>query len=108
MKEKGFTLAKARNRRYPARTITDGDYADDIALLANTPALAESLLHSVEWVAGGIGFHVNTDKTDFMCFNQRSDISTLNDSSLKLADGCVNTTVWMHHMDDDRAYGEKA
>ena len=38
MKENGFTLAKTRSRRYPARTITDADYADDIALLANTSA----------------------------------------------------------------------
>ena len=37
MKEHGFTLAKARSRKYPARTITNADYADDIALLANTP-----------------------------------------------------------------------
>ena len=30
--------------------------------------------------------HVNTDKTDFMCFNQRADISTLNGRSLKQVD----------------------
>ena len=29
---------------YPAKTITDTDYADDIALLANAPTQAESLL----------------------------------------------------------------
>ena len=60
------------------------DYADDIALLANTPAQAESLLHSLEWVVGSIGFCVNADKTEYMCFNQRGDISTLNGSSQKL------------------------
>ena len=41
MKEKGFTLAKKkkkRSRRYPAQTLTDADYIDNIALLANTPA----------------------------------------------------------------------
>ena len=38
MKENGYTLAKARSRRYPAKTITDVVYADDIALLANTHA----------------------------------------------------------------------
>ena len=43
MKENGFTLAKARSRRYPTQTITDADYADDIALLANKPTQAESL-----------------------------------------------------------------
>ena len=44
-KEIGFTLTKERSRRYPAQTITDVDYTDDIALLTNTPVPAESLLH---------------------------------------------------------------
>ena len=48
MKENVFKLAKERSRRYPAQTITNMDYADDIVLLANTPAQAESLLHSLE------------------------------------------------------------
>ena len=43
----------------PAKTITDADYADDIALLENAPAQAETLLHSLERVAAGIGLHVN-------------------------------------------------
>ena len=66
--------------------ITDTDYANDIAILANSPAQAESLLRSLEWTAAGIGLHVNIDKTECMCFNQRGDISTLNGSSLKLVD----------------------
>ena len=37
MKDNGFKLTKERSRRYSAQTITDADYADDIALLANTP-----------------------------------------------------------------------
>ena len=37
IKENGFELTKKRSRRYPAKTITDADYADNIALLANTP-----------------------------------------------------------------------
>ena len=36
MKENDFTLEKARSRWYPAQTIMDVDYADDIALLAST------------------------------------------------------------------------
>ena len=86
MKENDFRLAKNRSRRYPEQTITDADYADDIALLANTPIQAESLLHSLERVAGGIGLNGNIDKTEYMCFNQRGDISTLNDGALKLLD----------------------
>ena len=63
MKENGFTLEKARSRRYPAQSITDANYADDIGLLANIPAQAESLLHSLEQASGGIGLHVYADKT---------------------------------------------
>ena len=36
--------------------------------------------------AGGIGLHVNAEKTEYMCFNQRGDISTLNGGPLKLVD----------------------
>ena len=86
MKENGFTLAKARSRRYPARTISDADFADDIAFLANTPTQAETLLLSLEGAASSIGLHVNADKTEFTCFNQRDDISTWNGRSLKLVD----------------------
>ncbi len=71
-------------RRYLAKTIIDADYTDDIAILANAPAQAETLQHSLERVAAGIGLHVNAHKTEYMCFNQMGDISTLNGSSLKL------------------------
>ncbi len=71
MKDNGFKLAKEISRRYPALTITDTDYADDIALLANAPAQAETLLHN-------------------LCFNQTGDISTLGGSSLKLVDKFTN------------------
>ena len=84
MKENGFKITKKRSRRYPAQTIADADYADDIALLVNAPAQAETLLHSLEWVAAGIGLHVNTHKTEYTSFNQRGDISTLNGRFLKL------------------------
>ena len=84
IKENGFKQTEKRSRRYPAKTITDADFVDDIALLANTPAQAETLLHSLERAAAGIGLHVNAHKTEYICFNQTGDISTLNDSSLKL------------------------
>ena len=73
MKENGFTLAQAKSRWYPAWTITDTNFADDVALLANISVLAELLLHSLEREAGSIGVYVNTD----MCFNQRGDIFRL-------------------------------
>ena len=80
---------------YLAQTITDVEYADDTTLLANTSANAEILQHSLERVAAGIGFHDNADKTEYMCFNQRGEISTLNGSSLKLVDKftCLGSSV---------------
>ena len=78
MKDNGFKQAKERSRRYPTQTTSDADYADDIALLANTPAQGETLLHGLKRAAAS--------KTEYMCFDQRGDISTLNGSSLKLVD----------------------
>ena len=86
IRENGFELRKKRSRRYPAKTITDADYADDIAILANTPNQAETLLHSLEWAAAGIGLYVNAHKTEYMCYNQTGDISTQDGTPLKLVD----------------------
>ena len=81
--ENGFEQTKKRSRRYPAKTIND---ADDIAILANTPNQAETLLHSLERAAAGIGLHVNALKMEYMCYNQTGDISTLDGTPLKIVD----------------------
>ena len=86
IKENGFKLAKEKSRKNPEHTITDADYADDIVLLANAPALAKILQL------------VNAHKMEYMCLNETGDISTLNGSSLKLVDkftylgNCVSST----------------
>ena len=52
-------------------TINDADYIEVcVALLANTFAQAKSLLNSLEQAAKGVGLYVNSDKTEFMYFNQ--------------------------------------
>ena len=76
IKENGFTLKKARSRWHPAETITDADYADDIALLANTPTQAKFLLHSLEQSTEWIGFQVDAEKTEYMCFNREGDMNS--------------------------------
>ena len=45
-KKNGFELTKKRSRKYPAKKLLTPDYANDIAILANTPVQAETLLHS--------------------------------------------------------------
>ena len=86
IRENGFELTKKRSRRYPTKTITDANYADDIAILANTANQAETLLHSLERAAAGIGLQVNAHKTEYMCYNHTGNISTLDGTSLKLVD----------------------
>ena len=51
-------------------TVTDADHADDVAILANTPNQAETLLHNLERAAAGIGLNVNVPKTEYMYYNQ--------------------------------------
>ena len=43
----------------PHKKITVADYTDDIALLPNAPAQAETRLHYLERANAGIGLHVN-------------------------------------------------
>ena len=86
IRENDFELTKKRSRRYPAKTITDADYTDDIALLANMPNQAETILHSLERAAAGIGLYVNAHKTEYMRYNQTGNTTTLDGASLKLVD----------------------
>ena len=86
IKENGFKPTKKRTKRYPAETITDANFTDDIAILANALAQAETLLYSLERAAAGIGLHVNAHKTEYMSLNQTGDIFALGSSSQKLVD----------------------
>ena len=52
----------------PAASVRVG--INDIAILANTPNQAETLLHSLERAAAGIGLYVNAHKMEYICYNQ--------------------------------------
>ena len=81
IKYNGFIRIKERSLKYRTQTIKDVNYADDIALLANIPTQVIILLDRLKRVAAGMGLHVNADETEYMCFIQRGDFSTLNGSS---------------------------
>ena len=68
-------IKKAKSSRYPVETTTDTGNADDLALQANTPAQAESLLHGLEQAAESIGLHVNTNKTEYIVLNKNEPSS---------------------------------
>ena len=84
MKEHSLTLKMLWSWKYP--TTKDVDYADDLALLENTPVQPESLLHGLEQVTRSIGLQVNSDKPEFVHSKQDGTISTLNGKTLKLVD----------------------
>ena len=57
------------------------------------------MLHHLEQAACGNSLHVNVDKIEYMCFDKKkSDICTVNGSSLKLVDkftyhgSCISST----------------
>ena len=67
-------------------TMTDAVCADNLHLLINTQAQAESQLLSQEQAVGSIGFYMNANKTEYKCFKQKGVISTQNCKPLKLED----------------------
>ena len=91
IKENGFELTKKRSRRYSATTITDADYADDIAILANTPDQAETLLHSLERAAASIGLYVNAHKTEYITPLKLVDKFTYLGSSIESTEKDIET-----------------
>ena len=83
----GFTLSQRRISRHPAIHITDIDYADDIAVTADTIKDAEKMLHQIEEAAEDIGLKINSDKTEFMSLNSKSDnMISRNGNSIKNVD----------------------
>ena len=81
----GLTLTERKSSRYPAFTITDVDYADDIAITTNNVKEANILLNSLEKTAKEIGLHINVAKTEYMAYNQNSTdmIKTQNVENIK-------------------------
>ena len=89
MSEKGYQLHPARSSRYPAKHLTDTDFADDIALISQSLEHAEELLQSLEQASNCVGLYLNETKTECMnkCLsNNTQSIKTLNGTTLKQVD----------------------
>ena len=61
-----------------------------------------SLQHSLEQTAGCISLHINADKTEYMCFNQKGDISILNAGSQKLMNNSITLEASISSTESDR------
>ena len=73
---------------YPGHSLGGGSYssAEKQSVYSTAPADWATLLHSLERAAAGIGLYVNAHKTEYTCYNQTGDISTLDGTPLKLVD----------------------
>ena len=63
---KGYQLKERVSSRHPAKYLTDTDFADDIALISQSLADAESLLQSLEKASNSVGLYLNEKKTEYV------------------------------------------
>jgi hypothetical protein len=82
-KTKGLLVKPRASRRHPAEHVTDLDFADDLAIPANTVADAESLLHSLEEAAAYVGLYCNETKTEYTSSNPNPNMTSLAGATLK-------------------------
>ena len=85
-KRKWFHIKKKKKGKNLTISCKNRCRLHNLMLLTNTPAQAEYLLHSRDQIAGCIGFYLNTNKTEFMCFKLKRAISILNSKHRKLED----------------------
>ena len=89
---KGLEITPRRSSRYPAKHLTDTDFADDIALISESLANAQSLLNALEQASNCVGLYLNESKTEFfnMCHSDNDFIiKTLNNTILNIVSDYV-------------------
>ena len=93
----GFTLNKTtrRNQQLGCNTISDLDYADDLALLADIEKDAQALLTSLEKAAAPFGLYVNHIKTEVMPINTTATIKTVEGKILKIVEDFKYLGAWV-------------
>ena len=86
----------------PQTIITDLDFADDIALLADNRKDAEELLHLVEASAMRVGLGMNAKKTKAMVYNEPPyEVKTLDGSELEIVHDLKYLEAWIASSEKD-------
>ena len=101
--ELGFQLERRRSRRNPAITITDLDFADDIALLTEEMEQAQEVLTRLENEAEKVGLYCNAKKTEMQVFNHDLpiDVKVKNGASLKIVKNFKYLGAWTESTSKD-------
>ena len=95
-------MVPRQSRRVPPVTITDLDFADDIALISDTTEKARELLLAVERECKKIGMQLNAKKTKVMAYNiNDTTITTLDGTVLDVKDDFKYLGAWIASTDQD-------
>ena len=96
-------MEMAKSRRHKAKTFTDIDFADDIALLSNALEQAQQLLLQLQSAAIQIGLHINESKTEYIALNQntKKDIKTQSGKALGSVDNFLYLGSWVMSCEQD-------
>ena len=82
-----FTLKPARSKHHKAIKLADIEFADDIALLANSAIDAQTLQQTVKLIAASVGLKMNESKTKYMTEgNIEDNITSLNGENIEKVD----------------------
>ncbi|KAL5271007.1 hypothetical protein ACHWQZ_G001606 [Mnemiopsis leidyi] len=79
--EHGFTLKPAQSRRVVSETVTDVEFADDVALVTDSIEAAQNLLGRLETAASSVGLSMNDGKTEFLTVNTPDEEANIKSSS---------------------------
>ena len=86
----GLLLSSRQGSRRPSQHLTDLDFADDLALIAESIKNAETLLQSLEEAASAVGLLCNETKTEFISTSTSSDtIHSLSGAPIKQVEDFV-------------------
>ena len=100
--ELGFTITPRKSRRHNPITITDLDFADDIALISNNAEQASKLLLSVEAECKKMGLCLNAKKTKAMSININNPALKTNEGHiLEIVENFKYLGAWMLSSDID-------
>ena len=99
----GFQLRKRKSRRVPPITITDMDFADDIALVSEGIKEDQEMLTQVEKSAKRVGQSMNTGKTKYTNYNtiQQFEIKAIDVSNLKRFEDFKYLGAWIDNSEND-------
>eukprot|EP00116_Pleurobrachia_bachei_P001801 sb/3462063/ len=98
--EIGFTIQPARGTRsrpIEAQRVSDTEFADDLALLADSTEQLGVLLREVEAVCGQIGLHCNLGKTEFLTegIDNPGQLLSISGESIKRVDDFKYLGSWV-------------